>query len=244
MFIISFFMMPLIVFANQDPRSLAFDSRMKKVAYNAEDVVTIIGSHLVETGIKLNTDEVILSVMIGDPLAWDVHINKKTPFLFFIKPTLELSDTNMTVTTDKRLYQFHLMTHADDMPSSKRVTYFISFQYPDQERAEFEDALGHMQGIFFGSVGVKNSPLQWNYNYSFVGSRLIAPVQAVDNGTFTVFKFSKNTIIPAIFAVDAHQNESLINFRVQNDYVFITGVHHQYTLRNGRDIATVYNDNK
>ncbi|TAK74290.1 MAG: conjugal transfer protein, partial [Gammaproteobacteria bacterium] len=116
----------------------------------------------------------------------------------------------------------------------------LQFRYPDEEKAEFEGEINQLQRTFLGNTA--GDAVRWNYDYSFYGSKNIAPIQAVDNGTFTIFKFPKHSVVPAIFAVDRHQNESLVNFRVEGDYVFVQGVRHQYTLRNGEDVTTVYND--
>lgn len=202
--------------------------------------MTIHGSHFVSTAIYLDKTEMVLHVDIGDPLAWKASPAKDTPYILFIEPQLPQSDTNMTVITNKRSYQFHLITNASDTPQSKNVIYALQFKYPDQEKMQFSNALSDIQKTFLGNN--PNNAVKWNYDYSFYGSKRIAPIQTVDNGTFTVFKFSKHVVLPAIFAVDDHQNESVVNFRVEGDFVFVQGVYRQYTLRNGDDVATVYND--
>lgn len=226
--------------ANQVPRGLATDNRIKIVAYNANDVVTIHGSHFVSTAVYLDKNESILHVDVGDPLAWKVTPSKDAPYILFLEPQLPQSDTNMTVITTKRSYQFRLFTNHGDTPQSKNVIFSLKFNYPEEEQAQFESELAGLQRSFLDNA--PNNAVKWNYNYSFYGSKRLAPIQAVDNGTFTIFKFPKNTIVPGIFAVDGHRNESLVNFRVEGDYVFIQGIRHQYTLRNGEDVTTVYND--
>lgn len=228
------------VFANQNPRGLTTDNRIKIVAYNQNDIVTIHGSHFVSTAVYLDKSEIILHVDIGDPLAWKATPSKDAPYVFFIEPQLPQSDTNMTVLTNKRAYQFRLVTNNGDTAKSSNVIFSLQFKYPEEEKAQFEGELNQLQRTFFGNA--PNDAVRWNYDYSFYGSKRIAPIQTVDNGTFTIFKFPKHTVVPAIFAVDGHQNESLVNFRVEGDYVFAQGVRHQYTLRNGEEVTTVYND--
>lgn len=232
--------LPSLSYANQTPRSMAFDHRIKTVSYNPDDVVTIRGNHLVDTEIQFNQNESIIDSHIGDPYGWDVEFNKSIPFVLFIKPKLLNSNTNMTVITNKRIYRFNLVTTSKDSSNSKNVIYALTFDYPDQDQARLTQQLNTLSQNFMGNTN--GTPQHWNFNYSFCGSKAIAPIQAVDNGTFTVFKFPKNTVIPAIFSVDKYRNESLVNFRVQGDYVFIQSVSHQYTLRNGQNVTTVYND--
>lgn len=229
-----------LTWGNQNPRGLATDNRIKIVSYNANDIVTIHGSHFVSTAVYLDKNEAIIHIDIGDPLAWKVAPSKDVPYVLFVEPQLPQSDTNMTVLTTKRAYQFRLFTRYGDTPQSSNVIFSLKFRYPDEERWQFENDLKQLQHGFMGDTS--NNAVRWNYDYSFYGAKRIAPIQAVDNGTFTIFKFSKNTIIPAIFAVDNYRNESLVNFRVEGDYVFVQGVRHQFTLRNGQDVTTVYND--
>lgn len=225
-------------FANEIPSSLATDNRMRIVEYNSHDVVTIIGNHLIATDIMFDPNEHIITYMTGDLIAW--QINKDTPFMLSIKPNLPSSDTNLTVVTDKRIYHFHLLTRPSDMPQSRNVTYSLVFKYPDEEKAKFTQELDTVSQTFIGSN--LTQPISWNYNYSFTGSKAIAPIKAVDNGTFTIFEFRDQSVIPAIFAVDSQQNESLLNYHVQGNYVFVQGIRHQYTFRNGNDVTTIYND--
>lgn len=237
---------PYCVFANEHLSSLATDSRMKIVSYNPYDVVTIIGNHLIATDIEFDREETIISVDIGDSLAWIHTVPKSIPYILSIKPVLPTSDTNMTVITNKRIYHFRLKTSSQDTPQSRGVTYGILFKYLDNnssyingDNAAFSD--------FSSSIEQNTSnnlmqQLTLNDNYSFTGSKAIAPIKALDNGTFTFFKFAKNKPIPAIFAVDAKRNESLLNVHTQGDYVFIQGVFPQYTFRNGNNVTSVYND--
>lgn len=229
-----------LAFASQKPRSMATDNRVKVVAYDPDNIVRLVGSHLVATGIRFSSKESIISIVNGDPIAWTTSVNKVTPYILYIKPILPSSDTNMTVITDKRTYQFHLVTTPNDTASSNGVIYMLTFKYPEEEKAKMEQELSSLQKTFAGNN--LGDPIHWNYDYSFYGSTKLAPIQAVDNGTYTVFKFRRNEPVPAIFAVDGQQNESLLNFRVQGDYVFVQGVRHQYTMRNGSDVTTVYND--
>lgn len=228
-------------FANQMPEALASDARIKEVAYNSNDVVTVRGSHFISTAIYFEPNEHILHVDAGNALAWDITPpTKETPNVLFIKPRLPQSDTNMTVITDTRIYQFRLVTRASDMPGSKRVTYALHFRYPGEEKQLFQQQLVNLQTTFLGKQPL--NPLTWNYHYSFYGSKALAPLQTVDNGRFTIFKFSHQTAIPAIFRVDRFRHESLVNSHMEGNYMFVQGVNRQWTLRNGAEVTTVYND--
>ncbi|CAM4400208.1 MAG: Type IV secretion system protein virB9 [Legionellaceae bacterium] len=226
------------VLAAQTPRGLATDARIKVINFDANNIVSLHGSHLIATAVTLSKQEQILSIDTGDKLAWDIHVNKQIPYRFTLKPLLPTSVTNLTVTTTKRTYLFQLIASPND--SLSNATYAVNFTYPEEQKPALNNSQTDFAGIFSGDAKNVSS---LNLNYSFVGSRFIAPIQAGDNGTFTVFVFSKNHPIPAIFGVDNNGNESLLNYHTQGDKVFIQGIRHQYTLRNGDDVTTVYNDN-
>ena len=205
---------------------------------NQNDVVNIHGSHLVSTAIYLNKDETILHVDVGDPLAWKVVPSKDTPYVLFIEPQLPQSDTNMTLITNEHPYQFHLVTNNGDNSQSNDVTYAVQFKYVDNEKQKLSHDLNQLKY----SADTKVDPAHANYHYTYSGAKRIAPIEAFDNGTFTYFKFDKHTAIPAIFAVDEHRNEAIVNYRVEDDFVIVQGIHREYSLRNGEDVTSVFND--
>jgi type IV secretion system protein VirB9 len=87
------------------------------------------------------------------------------------------------------------------------------------------------------------NPAELNNEYTFWGDRTIAPIAAKDNGTLTLIKFRPNAPIPAILAVDPKtRRESLVNYRMQQGYVIIDGVHTQYTLRYGAHVTCLFNE--
>lgn len=240
LYLLLLFALSAASFAGKLPKSLPHDDRLKVVAFDTNDVVTIKGCHLISTSIQFSKDEKITNVDIGDPLAWSVSVNKSAPYLLSVKPTLPTSNTNMTITTDAHLYRFQLLTSPTATSTSKDVTYAVQFHYPDEEKARLTQRLSALQHSFFGFNPKK--PMSWNDHYTYVGAPMLAPVKALDNGAVTVFEFKEHGVIPAIFAVDRFRNESLVNFHVQGNTVYIQKVAHQFTLRSGSDVTTVYNE--
>lgn len=227
---------PLSCFGHQQPRSLALDHRVKMVTYYSQDVVSLVGHPLIDTEIQLNPSEKIIDIHVGDPLAWVVDMNKSLPYIFFVKPKLLESDTNMTVITNQRIYHFNL--HTAPQKTCKNIIYALNFEYPEERL--ISSTYGSTKNRF--STMPSSSYLEMNLDYTFRGSKTIAPIQAFDNGIFTVFKFPKHSIIPAIFSVDKYQHESLVNFRMKGDEVWMQGIYPKYRLRNGLEVTTVYNE--
>ncbi len=233
------------VFADQKPKSLSTDSRMRMVSYDPNNVVTIVGSQLVQTSIQFADDETIIGVEGGDSAAWAIDINKIKQNILFIKPTVDASDTNLAVITDKNLYHFHLVANTKDTASAKEVTYNVRFHYPQAEQEALSlklQAKRQRKESIVTDHAV--DPMQVNWEYSFSGrcAKDFVPIKAFDDGKFTYFQFQADTDIPAIFVVDEQGKESLANVRMRGQYVVIQRLARQFSLRNGKIVSCVFND--
>lgn len=212
--------------AENYPRRMAADHRVKVVMHDPNNVVTLKARYGYQTQITFAPDENIQSVSLGDSLAWQaVPVSNN----LFVKP-VAASKTNMTVLTNKTSYNFQL----DSNNGNVTPTYKLQFVYPEG---------GYDQDGEPNAIGTFN-PEQLNWHYSFTGARALAPIEAFDNGQFTYFKFCQDGMshTPAIFTVDGERNETLVNFHIQGNYVVINSVARQFTLRDGNTVTSVYND--
>lgn len=225
--------MPAI--AGQTPKGLVTDKRIKIVNYDADNVVHVNTTFGFATTIELQKGEYITeSPGIGKGAGWEIA-SANYSNLLVIKPKIENNTTNLNFTTNKgRTYTFLLTASME--PGNN--TFRVRFMYSDMK-------LG-----LFGSPKqtynmIKNfgNPTDVNSNYSFAGDRYTAPISAKDNGTFTLLRFKPGAPIPAILAVDLKtRRESLINYRIQDGYVVVEGVHPQYTFRFGSHATCLFND--
>jgi len=93
------------VLALNEKTDSPYDYRIKTVIYNPMDVVQIDGVVGLQTLIQFAPDEVYVTHNFGAKSAWEL-VNKDNNV--FIRPIAELSDTNLTVVTNKRTYYFLL----------------------------------------------------------------------------------------------------------------------------------------
>ncbi len=235
-------------FANQMPRALGTDARMRVVPYDPNNVVTVVGNQLITTSLEFGAGEQVQGVEGGDSVAWLVTVNKAHPNIVFIKPTMDESDTNMTVLTDKYAYHFRLVMPSKKADAPKMTpTYNIRFSYPQEEQA---DALARAAKVDREKNALvadnDTSPMDWNWQYSYSAkcSRDNVPVRAFDDGRFTYFEFAPHASIPAIFLVDQEGRESLANFTMKGPYLVIQKTARQFSLRsNGaNNVSCVFND--
>jgi type IV secretion system protein VirB9 len=215
-----------IGYAAMHPRGTPGDRHIKVVQYDPNNVVILNGQYGYQTQITFAPNEIVQNVSLGDSLAWQaVPVQNH----LFIKPVAE-STTNMTVLTNTNSYNFQL--NSSDIKSAP--IYKLQFTYNE---------VGFNQSEHTNSIA-SFDPEKLNWQYSFTGDRRSAPLQAFDNGQFTYFKFKQNGMskLPAIFIVDKHRNESLVNYHMQGNYLVVNSIAKQFTLRDGEHVTSVYND--
>ena len=217
------------------PRALATDPRIFVIMYAPDEVFKFTGTYGYQSGIVFEPGEEILTISLGDSVAWMIN---PTGNRIFLKPIEQDAETNMTVLTNKRTYLFELHARDADSVSDKNIIFQMRFIYPEVEQA----GTGGANLDEVPDVNLEGRD-KFNFNYSIRGSDEIAPIQIFDDGEFTYFEFKdKNAEVPAFFKVDEDGKENLINFRTRGDYIVVERVASRFTLRNGKDWVCVYND--
>lgn len=211
-------------FAELIPEQSLSDARIQVVPYDANNVVVLKSRYGYQTQIVFSNNETVETVANGDSSAWQIRPVGNS---LFVKP-LTSSRTDLAVITNLNSYTFQLdSTQADVVP-----TYKLQFIYSD-DTATTNSAMNDMD------------PSLLNWKYSFTGNRDLAPSEAFDNGQFTYFKFTENSMnaIPAIFIVNSARKERLVNYHKDGDFIVLDTVAKEFTLRNGDEVTSVYNDN-
>ncbi|MEM8820090.1 MAG: P-type conjugative transfer protein VirB9 [Pseudomonadota bacterium] len=228
-------------FAERPARPGPVDSRIRSVAYAERDVVRINGHYGFTTSIELHPTETIQTVSIGDSEAWQV-VKPAQPNLLFVKPIDHQGDTNMTIVTDRRIYNFMLFARQAQRHDSPGLTFHVKFRYPSDEAAAIAYQAGEATRL--ASLGASPSgipPENWNFEYGFSGSERLRPVRAFDDGRFTYFAFSDVGTTPAIFLVDEEGAEQLVNYTTRGRYVVVERLGRQFTLRDGNIHTCIFN---
>lgn len=231
-------------FAVRESRPLPIDPRLRIVTYDANDVVKFTGHYEYQSSIVFEEGEVIRTISMGSTNAWQIVPSGNRMFL---KPIENDATTNMTVITDKRIYNFEL--HAREVDPEKgindeQLVFVMTFRYPT------ESASGSSGSVMF--FGNNNSlepdlsePEKYNFNYTISGSEIISPTRIFDDGEFTYLQFpNKNADVPAVFHVLSDGTESIVNYRIQGSYMVIERVSSQFTLRSGEEVACVFNETR
>lgn len=224
------------------------DARVRKVDYNPDNVVLLTTFYGVSTHVQFASDETITDIAAGDDQAWSIVPRSKHNL--FIKPRATNADTNLTVVTDKRTYHFALVIRENERDNNKawrdpNLIFSLAFRYPDEEAArlaaiemakrekEEKKALQHKMD------DAKKAIL--NYDYWLAGALEVSPTEAFDDGRFTRLVFGNNRDMPAIYAVDSEEKESLINTNVEGNTIVIHRVYRKLIMRKGNYVACLVN---
>jgi type IV secretion system protein VirB9 len=225
--------------AEQSPVGFPNNGRIKRVAFQDNQVVPLNGVTFTSTQIMFSEGEQVLDVEGGDSAGWMVTLHPELKNMLFVKPTVLDSNSNMTVITNRHVYYFHIKSNTSLTSNPQNQTYAIKFIYPEDERAKLRKQLKAKQA----QVSQAQEPLHYNWNYRFSGNKTILPNHVFDDGTFTYFELRKNQAVPAIFAVDDKSGaESVVNTRQQGNYLVVQRLAPQFTLRNGNAVTSVFND--
>jgi type IV secretion system protein VirB9 len=209
------------------------DPRVRIVPYSADEVYRLEGFVGYDIHIELESGEEYQGFAAGDSNALTVDARGND---LFIKPRVPAVDTNITVITSRRRYQFayHASTRTPD-PAIDDVIYSLRFAYsqvpqPESERHRVDAALAH-----------PNPDLRTNEDYWYCGAKALKPTAASDDGVHTRLTFASRGELPALFARNEDGSESLLNFSIDGGVVVIHRVAPRIILRRGHLVGCVVN---
>ncbi len=234
LFVMSFYPPPARALQESVPVSM--DERIKEYVYSQDEVYIFTGHFRYQSIIDFDPTEEFVTISIGDPTSWQVVPNGSR---LFIKPVAPDATTNMTIITNKRIYMFELYAEDVDDIRDEDLIFIARFNYPGTT-GNSSDFINISHDDL---PDYKEHPEKYNFNYTISGSRVIAPITIFDDGEFTYLEFKNiNADVPAIFMVDEDGEESLINYRKKGNFIIIERVTGQYTLRDGKHTACVFNE--
>lgn len=250
-------LVPSLSWAELTPQRGTTDPRVRVVDYNPAEVVRLDTFYGVSTNVQFG-GEVITSVAVGDELAWTVVSRGSN---LFIKPKAEKADTNITVVTDKHIYQFALIVQPRSVKDSTawrdpHLIFSLSFRYPADEAAkaatsasantllvaqaaQAAEAASRVADVK-GRLAAAKQEVR-NTDYWAAGSAEVSPTGASDNGQFIRLTFSNNRDMPAVYAVDGEGNEALVNTHVDGNVIVVQRMVRRLTLRKGNAVVCVVN---
>jgi len=223
--------------ALRGPLPIATDKRIRNIIYNPNEVFKFQGHYGYQSSIVFEAGEEIETISIGDSVAWQIT---PTGNRIFLKPIEEDADTNMTVLTNRRTYHFEIYANEAESMQDAEMIFVMRFIYPGNNasnvsRLSYETPLPDLRD--------KEELQKYNFDYTMSGDEHIAPIRIFDDGEFTYLEFPPNMQdYPAVFAVNKENRESLVNFRIRENYLIVERVAPRFTLRYGVSTLCVYNE--
>lgn len=216
------------------------DTRVRCVAYDPFEVVTIKAMFGYQTFILFSSDEKVEDLGGGDTAAWDIGITRAKNGIF-IKPKDHRPATNITVITNKRHYNFDF--EVEDFKEAERRTYMVWFTYPEDEaRAKAAASIPPQETIpeilkFAAAAKPKNE------DYWAEGASEMMPTAAWDDGAFTYLRFAPNVPFPAVYAVNDDGTETLLNKHVpEANTIALQMISKKFVLRRGDAFTCIFNE--
>lgn len=225
--------------AIQTSRPLPIDSRFRVITYLPGGIHKYVGYYDYQASIILEEGETVSTIAMGVTSGWYINpIGNR----IFIKPISNdpiETNTNVLMITNKRTYHIILEAAEAKNMEDPDLVWETTFVYPQTE----DEILQQISGS--SPVDLNDKDKNYNFNYTVSGSDVISPLKIFDDGEFTYFQFPKvNADIPAFFLVDFEGNESIINYRVEGDYIVLERVTSQLTLRMGPNVTCIFNENR
>lgn len=208
------------------------DSRVRTAVYDGNEVYRIHGYVGFEIDLQFETGESFVGIGTGDIeglsfVSQDNHL--------FVKPKAQRVNTNLTVITTRRPYQFAYTASAlrPDDPGAD-IVFAVRFSYPPSHGDVVAEGVS-------GMLDQSESERLRNIDYWYCGSPSIKPVAASDDGIRTRLRFAARSEQPAIFVRNDDGSESLLNFSMDQDDIVVHRVVRQLVIRRGTLIGLIVN---
>lgn len=194
------------------PQPSAGDPRIQTVDYDPDQVVRLSLAPGFALTLEFAADERIENVAIGDGGGWQITPNKRADHLF-IKPTTGAADTNLLVLTDARRYSFTLVPSGQTIGISP---YVVRFRYA---------------GIDLAPPTVVSEA---QARYRVKGAKNLLPSAMSDDGQATTISWPPDLAIPAVYAVDSHGEETIVNGAIREGAFVVDAIAPRFIFRSGK----------
>jgi type IV secretion system protein VirB9 len=209
------------------------DMRIRTTAYLSDVVYRLRGYVGYQIDVEFETGETFLGLGAGDLAG--LRFAAKGNHLF-LKPGAAGARTNITVLTNRRVYQFdYSATTQRPDPRDPDVIYALRFSYPTASPTSSQD-----KEVDRALAGPRPLAVR-NFQYGYCGSPSLKPTSAWDDGVQTHLQFAPREELPAIFLSNDDGSESLVNFTVEAEEVVVHRVGRRFIIRRGKLTGCIVN---
>lgn len=218
--------------STQNPRSKKNVGSKTYYTYKEGDIYEVHAGVDVVTDIELQRGERLTnSPIAGDTIRWKMSVAssgqgvEETTHLV-LKPLEENIETNIIITTDKRVYHLRALSGDWYMPS-------VAWSYPDDDARALEETIKR-KGLV---EAVSLSPENLNFGYRIDGdSYAWTPIRVFDDGKKTYIQMPAemaSSEAPALFVLEEDGEPQLVNYRVKGFYYIVDRLFSRAQMRVG-----------
>ena len=215
-----------------DSTVASVDARIRIQAYQPDTIYRLKAYVGYQIDLQFEAGETFVSLGAGDmeSITFAAQANH-----VFIKPRAVGAETNITILTSLRSYQFDYVVGAAPLaPDMRDVTYALRFTYPSTRAATAGATLE-------GKLTRATEARPHNLDYRYCGSSALKPESAWDDGVHTHLRFGPRQELPAVFVRNDDGSESLINFALEGGELVVQRVARQFVARRGRLSGAIVN---
>jgi type IV secretion system protein VirB9 len=195
-----------------------------------------------ETALELQPGETLTGRELptaGDTARWTIASTRSgappnESTVLIVKPLEADLETNMTITTNRRLYTVILKS------SDHTYMPFVGWLYPSDAARELAEASAAAKKTAEESEALTVAPDQLNFNCTITGAQVVwRPLRAYDDGSKTYLQMSpemQSYEAPAIFVMEG-KTPLLVNYRVKRSIYIVDRLFDRAQLRVGPKTA-------
>ena len=206
--------------------------------------------------VQLQTNESINDVAIGDSQRWKTDkIYTGTPndgsWIVIFKPTAYGIATNVSITTDKRIYNLGLLSAKQGQAIDAPI---VDFWYPSEmakhvinnakiQKAQLNEAGANVLASSAGDTGTYTNVKNLNFNYSMSGDDPEwKPAQIFDDGSKTFIRMPPMTdrVNLPILYVYKDDKQQMINYRYKRPYIIYDGLFDKAVLISDVEVGSFW----
>lgn len=238
--------------AAQKPLPEGYYNAIQKYDYARGVLYQVYAAEKRVTALQFGAGEKIKSVALGDTTRWiigrtEMGSGEGLREVVLVKPVRAFLDTNMTVTTTKRVYQLELHSYEDSYMAA------VSWRYPGsmvkeyKKRGKMKASGGEAKKADSGeteeAASVRRDVESLNFKYSFVledknDRPRWMPRRVFDDGKQTFIQFPPGLTekeAPALFVLSETGEPKVVNYRVKGNTYIVDQVFEAAELRLGEE---------
>jgi type IV secretion system protein VirB9 len=233
---------PVVLDEAAKPIRAPKENRIVKYTYSPDVIFRIVTSSKRHTHLELGEDEGVEEIpVIGESAQWRVTGGPRN---LYIKPLRDDLETSFTVVTEKRTYQFQLISGS---PDEAGLMQKVSFIYPDRDneirlrkQAKVAEVAAEQSRLDQQLISKNIDPAALDFSYEIQGDAPFKPTTAYSDGRFTYLVMPHSQDHPAILVLDQKGNPALIDYQVKDRMVVIERVADRLLLKLGSAEVRVF----